>query len=43
MITTRQFSTSNHKNYNWYFVPSMFSGTVRIIVGLLIGYVLGWV
>ncbi|MDJ0594498.1 MAG: hypothetical protein QNJ72_31735 [Pleurocapsa sp. MO_226.B13] len=43
MISTKHFPTSNHKNSEACFLPSMFSGTAGIIIGLAIGYVLGWV
>jgi hypothetical protein len=43
MINTKHFPTSIHKNYDWYFLPSMLSGTAGIIIGLAIASVLGWV
>ncbi len=44
MMTTSQHthaSTQHHSD--WYFLPSMFSGTAGIIIGLGIASILGWV
>ncbi len=43
MMRTKYFSTPIQQNSDWYFLPSMFSGTAGIIIGLVIGSVLGWV
>ena len=43
MMNTRLLATPIHKNSDWYFLPSMFSGTAGIVIGLVIGSVLGWV
>lgn len=43
MISTKHFPTSIQKNSDWYFLPSMFSGTAGIIIGLAIASILGWV
>ena len=42
-MSTKLLTTPIHKNSDWYFLPSMFSGTAGIMIGLLIGSVLGWV
>ncbi len=44
MVTTAQHnhgSTQHHSD--WYFLPSMFSGTAGIIIGLVIASLVGWV
>ena len=43
MMITKNFATSITQNSDWYFLPSMFSGTAGIIIGLVIASVLGWV
>jgi hypothetical protein len=43
MISAKHFPTSSHKYSDWYFLPSMLSGTAGIIIGLAIASVLGWV
>ncbi|WP_256380652.1 hypothetical protein [Pleurocapsa sp. PCC 7319] len=43
MKTSIQFKSSRKRRSDWYFLPSMFSGTAGIIIGLAIASVVGWV
>jgi hypothetical protein len=43
MIRTTQPKTSMHNNSDWYFLPSMFSASAGIIIGLVIASVVNWV
>ena len=44
MMTTYQHTQASTQHHSdWYFLPSMFSGTAGIIIGLGIASILGWV
>ena len=44
MMTTSKHAYAFTEHYSdWYFLPSMFSGTAGIIIGLAIASFLGWV
>jgi hypothetical protein len=43
MTTSKHFKASVQNHSDWYFLPSMFSGTAGIIIGLAVGSILGWV
>ena len=44
MITTsKDHHASTQHHSDWYFLPSMFSGTAGIIIGLVIAAIFGWV
>ncbi len=42
MTTSKYFKTSTQRHSDWYFLPSMFSGTAGIVIGLAIASVFGW-
>ena len=43
MRTAKYFKTSTKLHSDWYFLPSMFSGTLGVIIGLTIASIFGWV
>ena len=43
MIRITQLKTSMQNSSDWYFLPSMFSGSAGIIIGLAIASIVNWV
>ena len=43
MTTSKHLQVSTKHNSDWYFLPSMFSGAVGIIIGGVIASIFGWV
>lgn len=43
MNTSKQFKATTKYRSDWYFLPSIFSGTAGIIIGLAIASVVAWV
>ncbi len=43
MTIAKHLKTNTQYHSDWYFLPSMFSGTLGIIIGLAIASVFGWV
>ena len=43
MTTSKHAHASTQHHSDWYFLPSMFSGTAGIMIGLAIASIFGWV